>query len=125
MQAGMTLEDMAMEVARQNRVKKDYTIDTSLLEFAVDVKAPEQSLDSGKTAAPIALRFTTPDGKPFEGSGHLRKSAHKQFANTLSVPSTYYDRLREEYPDLLVANLNYLLAHENKRRFLRLSLIHI
>jgi len=49
----------------------------------------------------------------------LRKTAHQQFAQRLGVPKPYYDRMREQAPDLLATNLNHWLEHEPATRLLR------
>ena len=45
--------------------------------------------------------------------------AHRQIGTHLRIPAAYYDRMREERPDLLAYNANTWFKQENSQRMLR------
>lgn len=52
---------------------------------------------------------------------HLRCEliAHRQIGTNLRIPAAYYDRMREERPDLLAYNANTWFKQESSQRMLR------
>lgn len=101
MKTGITLDEAAIELARQKKTKIDYDVDTRRLHFA-----------AGDDGAVLL------EGLPI-GPSPLRKTAHAQFASALSVPKAYYDRMRHDAPDLLAKNLNHWLEAEPKEKMVR------
>ena len=92
MKHGRTLQELAMELDRQARTKKDYLIDTSLLSMRLEDDAP-------------VLHFPA-DELLHSGILHINDIAHRQIGQSLGIPAKYYDKMRTENPDLLVANVN-------------------
>ena len=99
MKAGFhSLTDMAAELERQNAVKADYVVDTR-----------EMTMLNG-------TELHLPNGI---GEQSLLPLAHGQIASRLKVPKRYYDRLLEDHPDILLANVNGLFEREPKRHLFR------
>ena len=99
MKTGRTLQELAVELDRQAKSKRDFVADTRALQVH-----PENNN--------IVLEGVG-------GGMPLRHTAHEQMATTLSIPKTYYDRLMQAAPDLLCVNINYWLQADPKRRLVR------
>lgn len=90
MKAGKTLQELAIELDRQQAVKKDMIVDMGAL-----------SMDTGE--AGLALQVT---GGNMAAQYGINDIAHRQIGQTLKIPALYYDRMRTEYPELLAQNVN-------------------
>ena len=90
MKAGKTLQELAIELDRQQAVKKDMIVDMGAL-----------SMDTGD--AGLALQVT---GGNMAAQYGINDIAHRQIGQTLKIPALYYDRMRTEYPELLAQNVN-------------------
>jgi hypothetical protein len=101
MQEGRTIEDLARELMRQANTKRDFVADTR----------HAQMEDGGKV---MALQFEN----HAERFG-VKDTAHSQFATKLRIPKPYYDRMREEAPALLDANVNHWLQQQPQQRMFR------
>lgn len=104
MKTGMTIQDVAAEVARQSEEKADYVADTRLLSFASDNGRSEIALDHPTGGLVVA---------------GVRDHAHGQIAARLKVPKPYYDRMRNDAPGLLDANVNHWFQNQPEERMLR------
>jgi hypothetical protein len=105
MKTGRTLTEMAAELERQAKAKKDYIADTRRLKL----REGNQTGDAG----PVVL-----DG--INGGGlALRPTAHGQLASALGIPKPYYDRMLAEAPDLLALNANRWLERQPARKMVR------
>lgn len=104
MKAGRTLQELAIELDRQANMKRDLIVETGAMRMDLD--------DSG-----IALNLGAFDN--FD-SFRVNDIAHRQFGQHLKIPAPYYDRMRNENPSLLTANVNSWFEKEpNTRRMLR------
>lgn len=103
MKAGRNLTDLAAELERQAKAKKDYLADTPRLSFRV-----EKTTETGNVIL---------DG--VNGGMSLRPTAHAQLAAQLGIPKAYYDRLLTQAPDLLAVNANHWLHAQPARRLIR------
>lgn len=90
MKAGKTLQELAIELDRQQAVKKDMIVDMGAL-----------SMDTSE--AGLALQVT---GGNMAAQYGINDIAHRQIGQTLKIPALYYDRMRAEYPELLAQNVN-------------------
>lgn len=100
MKTGKTLQELAVELDRQVKSRKDFIASTDALEAEVE---------EGRVKL-----------KGFNGGGHdLTDYAHGQMAETLSIPKKYYDRMAGAAPDLLAHNINHWLKAEPSRRLVR------
>ncbi len=100
MKTGRTLTELAIELDRQAKAKKDYVADTRKLHME-----PE---DNGG----VILQGVN-------GGMKLRPIAHGQMAASLGIPKTYYDRMLAEQPDLLATNVNRWLDRQPAKKLIR------
>ena len=104
MKAGKTLQELAMELDRQQAVKKDMIVDMGAL-----------SMDPGDTG--LALQVT---GGSMATQYGINDIAHRQIGQTLKIPALYYDRMRTENIGLLAQNVNGWFARTpDTKRMLR------
>lgn len=99
MKTGMTLQELAKELERQKDSIRDFI-------------APTQELEMKKNG-----------GLKLEVKGHgeygIRDTAHNQLAQRLAIPQKYYDRLRQDAPELLTANVNHWFKAQPEKRMVR------
>lgn len=89
MKTGRNLNEVMMELDRQNKAKKDYI-------------GPAQAFrlyDDGQT---FKIGHTAGDGERF-GTTRL---FHRQVASALNIPAKYYDLMQAQKPELLAQNVN-------------------
>lgn len=106
MKAGLTIEDTATEVARQDQMKQDYIFSTRRLEMV--------SYDTG-----LVLRLLDDHGVDFAEPLDLNDIAHRQIGAYLSIPAKYYDRMLNSNPKLLARNVNSWFRREPTLRMVR------
>ena len=104
MKYGRTLTEMAMELDRQMKAKKDYLVDTRSLTFDVGENGAMLSMNNG-------AGMTTILG--------INEIAHDQIGTALGIPSKYYDKMRKENPSLLATNVNSWFNQDPKMRMVR------
>ena len=92
MKFGKTLTELAMELDRQNNVKKDYLVDTRNMIMDAAPQSTQLSIRNDKTGQTLIFS--------------VNEVAHNQIGTTLGIPAKYYDKMRAENPDLLAANVN-------------------
>jgi len=102
MKQGLSLQDLAAELERQTATRKDYIAPQGAIVAEV---APEEQAHEG-------IVLTGVNGKPMP----LRQFAHRQLGDVLGIPGRYYDRMREQAPGLLAANVNEWLKKEPAER---------
>lgn len=86
MKYGRSLQELAIELDRQAKVKKDYVATAG----AMQMTAVNENFD-------LVIGNT-----PFQ----LNENAHRQLGLQLKIPAPYYERMRAENPGLLMANVN-------------------
>lgn len=91
MKTGKTLTELAVELDRQNKAKRDLIVPTDNLSFGVGDEGPKLSVIG------TAQNVETFGVKPV---------AHNQLSEYLHIPRRYYDRMLTEYPELLEENVN-------------------
>ena len=102
MKQGRTLQELAVEIDRQARTKKDFLVDTT----AMSVIPHEEG-----------IRFQA-DGLTADFG--INDIAHSQIGQHLEIPARYYERMRTESPELLSQNINHWLHNRTpERRMLR------
>ncbi len=107
MKAGRSLTDLAAELERQVASKRDFVADTRKLALAV----------AGDDVA-LGLDLTGPgvkSGMFLAPTGHC----HRQLGERCGIPAKYYDRMRGEARELLVANVNHWLHTSPETRLIR------
>ena len=102
MKQGRTLQELAIEIDRQAKTKKDFLADTTAMsviphEEGIRFQAEGMSADFG-----------------------INDIAHSQIGQHLEIPARYYERMRTESPELLSQNINHWLHNRvPERRMLR------
>lgn len=92
---GRTIEDLIVELDRQNNAKRDFL-------------APLRSVTMENTYDGQQLRM---QGQGFAQMLNINPICHEQIASTLKIPYGYYQRMAEQEPELLVDNVNKWFAH--------------
>ena len=94
------LQELAIELDRQAKVKKDYVATAG----AMQMTAVNENFD-------LVIGNT-----PFQ----LNENAHRQLGLQLKIPAPYYERMRAENPGLLMANVNgWFQQSPDTRRMVR------
>lgn len=91
------LMELAAEVTRQTEAKRDYLAPTAQLTLAED----GQTLRVGEQPA------------------QLTRLAETQLAQYLAIPQEYYDRTRQEHPELLSRTVNTWMGGKSEVRLVR------
>ncbi len=98
MRQGRDIYELAGELERQQKSKKDYIADTRALEMS----------DDGSWLAGL--------------NGHscdISRLAHEQIGQRLGIPKKYYDKMMEKSPGLLARNVNHWFSNTPERRMVR------
>jgi hypothetical protein len=109
MKNGLTLQDLAAELTRQNAAKRDYRVDTRELTLLTPV--------SDETGAKRPSELYLPGGEVPEM--RVNENAHRQIGTHLKMPARYYDMLRADHPGLLDRSVNTLFRERQARRTVR------
>ena len=104
MKNGRTLPELAQELTRQLKAKKDMIVPSPLMRFATD---------SGGTCK---VTVQAPD---WDAQFGITELARRQLADKLGIPFAYFERMRGQQPDLLDRNVNTWLNSEEERRLVR------
>lgn len=111
MKSGRTLQDLAMELDRQTKVKRDLIVNTQVMGL---------SKDSADDHMLLGINKGRGDGGLIEiEQMNVNSIAHRQISQHLGIPARYYDKMRDEYPELLAANVNGWFNKEPSNRMLR------
>ena len=106
MKAGLTRDEWAAEVMRQNSEKADYMVRASRM-----VMEAYGSL--------FFLRLLDDSGIDQVEPLEIGPVAHRQMGTYMGIPAKYYNRMMDEAPSLLVNNANYWLSKDNAERMIR------
>ena len=93
MKQGRTLQELAAEIERRSKNKKDYTVRANALRMTT------QDTDLDPKHAQVGFWL----GDERYGVNNI---AHAQIADYLKIPKAYYDRMLAEAPELLARNVN-------------------
>lgn len=105
MKFGRTLTELAMELERQREVKKDYLVDTRNIHVDAAPHMAQLSIKNDTTGETLILG--------------INEVAHNQIGTALGIPAKYYDKMREENPELLAENINSWFYKKPKTHMLR------
>jgi len=108
MKTGKTLQQLAIEIERQNEVKRDYIANTSQMNMQVT------TVYDGEKERRIPVLSL--EGKP---DFRINGVAHDQIGNKVGIPSRYYDRMLADEPELLAKNVNTWFQKEPSNRMVR------
>lgn len=106
MKTGLTLEQLAAEITRQQSAKEDYVVNTGNLRL--ESYGPD-----------LTLRVMDSDGADRIEPLEIGDIAHRQIGTHLSIPAKYYERMRSEDPGLLAHNVNTWLERTPAQRMIR------
>jgi len=101
MKTGLDLNQLAAEITRQQRSKRDFKAPTAQLEM-VPVSNEQPRLRIGS-----------------EGMFGMTPLMHDQVGNYLGIPAKYYDRMHEANPGLLATNVNSWMEKKTETRLVR------
>lgn len=101
MKAGRSILELAQEIDRQSRAKKDYLVGTE--ELRLEEAGDDYRLQAGNLSTPFAVNDL----------------AHTQIAQHLGIPVKYYNKMRTEYPEMLVHNVNGWFTKQPATRMIR------
>lgn len=99
--AGISINDLAREVQTQAAQKRDFIVSSNSLLFCDD----GAHMQFGLNGEDMTYK--------------LRPYAHQQFAEFTKIPRPYYDRMRQEAPELLAWNVNLWLDRAQNPRLVR------
>lgn len=105
MKTGKSILELATEIERQARMKKDYLIDTRAMSMVLSDKA--------------ALGTLTPSLEFGDQLTLIGGTAHDQIGTHVAIPKKYYDRMLSEAPGLLVSNVNWWMKQNPSRQMVR------
>lgn len=105
MKYGKTLTELAIELDRQNKVKKDYLVDTRNMVMDAAPNNTQLSIRNDTTGQTLIL--------------DVNEVAHNQIGTTLGIPAKYYDKMRSENPELLAQNVNSWFEKNPKTHMIR------
>lgn len=107
MKFGRTLTELAMELDRQRSAKKDYLLDTR--NIGMDFLGEGNGFQ-------ITLHN---EAKHTDTMLGMNDVAHRQIGQALKIPAIYYDKMRQENPELLAANVNSWFTVNPQTRMVR------
>lgn len=105
MKSGRTLMELAQELTRQADAKHDYLLDTRNIQM--------DALENGHQ---LTLVNQQAHNSTILGVNDI---AHRQIGATLKIPAPYYDKMRQENPELLATNVNSWLHLNPKKQMVR------
>ncbi len=106
MKAGLTLEELALEIRHQDTLKEDYLVKPQNLRM--------ESYPNG-----VFLHLIGDTQEDLVEPLTVSQIAHRQIGNQLGIPAGYYDKMLAEDPGLLKQNVNAWLDREPEPRMLR------
>lgn len=105
MKYGKSLQELAIEVNRQQNSKRDFL-------------APTKTIQAYAVNGAIEVAFPTGQKEEDHFAGGLTENGHDQLGQLCGIPSKYYDLMRS-HPGLLAHNLQYWLERSSDRRMIR------
>ena len=99
------LENINQELLRQLQTKKDYIVDTGNIITHFDRETQLITMEILGMKETIEIDITD--------------HCHGQIGAKLQIPKSYYDMLKEKYPELLIRNINHLLPYQKTGRMVR------
>lgn len=105
--------DMVAEIERQSKLKRDFVADSRCIEMQHPA-SDEDSFTLGLFAGAADDRGE--DRVEYFG---VSDRFHEQVGSRHAIPKAYYDRLRSQAPELLVANVNHWFKADGNRKLVR------
>ena len=105
MKAGISLQELAIEISQQNAAKVDYLVNTESMEF-------------GTEGTQVYLQLFDNEKIPLEPLT-VNSIAHQQLGTFTEIPAAYYNKMLTEHPSLLIQNLNEWIHRKPDQRMVR------
>lgn len=106
MKAGKDIRELAQEIFRQQQAKKDFVASTDAAHVRIEDGKVVAVLHDSKTDAVVQEAI-------------VNDVAHTQIREHTNIPAIYYDRMRNEAPDLYAQNVNHWFTHKASPRLFR------
>ncbi len=106
MKSGLTLEQLAAELTRQNDAKADYMVST-------------RNIKMESCGASLFLRMVDAEENDRVEPLEVGEIAHRQIGAYLGIHSKYYNKMLEQAPGLLSYNANHWFNREPEERMVR------
>jgi hypothetical protein len=103
MKNGRSLVSLAHELERQLASKQDLLVPSNRMSYRTEA----------------SVSHVTVAGQDAVMEYGITELAQRQLADKLKIPFSYFQRMREEKPELLDRNVNTWLAESEERRMLR------
>lgn len=113
MKAGKSLQEMAAELDRQAKSKRDFVASTQKLSMQPDGST---LLIHGNGELKAAFEQSSQTGI---GDFAINRHCHQQIGDRLGIPKKYYDRMLSESPQLLATNVNHWFQQTPEERMVR------
>jgi len=109
MKQGRTLQQLALELMRQANTKRDLLVDTNTLRMTPN-----------SDGTSLMIKFGEDDyGDSIIEQFKINDIAHRQIGQNLEIPAKYYDKMKNEYPELLAENVNAWFERTPSKRMIR------
>jgi hypothetical protein len=105
MKTGKSLQELAIEIQRQQEAKRDFLISANRISAFVHGNEME-------------LGFGIKDNSEELFTGGLTQNGHQQLGSFCDIPKKYYDMMMP-HPDLLTKNVNHWLLNSDSKRTVR------
>ena len=115
MKTSLTASELCQKLDQQLETKVDYLVSTKNLYFMNDADHMWRA-DGEPIENSFSLAFETEDDRKVFG---INEIAHGQISARLQIPKKYYDRMREDSPNLLRENVRHWFENESERRMIR------
>ena len=106
MKSGLTIQELAAEILRQKEFKEDYIVSTRRLQME-------------NFGSDVVLRILDENASDRIEPLDIGPNAHRQIGRYLYIPVKYYEKMREENPELLTVNVNSWFDRSDSQRMLR------
>ncbi len=112
MKQGKSIIELATEIERQAKTKRDFVVPTNKMLASVS--------DQGQVQIGIHNGGNPNERGPLVVSGELTPVAHRQLGDHVDIPAKYYDRMRANAPELLAQNINTWMHKSPSNRMMRM-----
>lgn len=121
MKTGRSLQELAIELDRQNREKKDFIVPTQSLEVVIPGAQHNDGYIEGFNTVALEPKKVSPiiSMNGIENSFKISSHSHGQIATHLGIPKRHYDTMLNEHPDLLAVTVNTLFRRNPSPRMIR------
>lgn len=103
------LGDLANDLSVLEQLSEDYISDTRRLGFSVD---------EGEESATVRLSLDNPDGGDLIET-RVNDHAQQQIGGRLGIPHKFWERMRDDHPDILQDAVTKLFVREPETRMIR------